>query len=450
MAVSVEVQDKGAHEFEVVVRVPHDEYARELDAALRRLQGRVRLPGFRRGRAPLPLLRKQFGADAHEDAVDALVRRHAEQAIRESGLAPVVAPVLAAAEAPGAGEDFVFRLRVAEWPKIELVPLEEVAIAPVRVQVADADVEEAVARLMRATPVFEAQEGRAAGRGDRVTVDLEVTSEDGVRVEEASGEGLELVLDEELPAAIVEGLSGAKAGDERRFTMQAPEDHPRPELRGRTLRFHAKVHEVAARRAPQDEEELARALGMEDAAALRARIREDLERQAERISREEEEAALWRALVKAHEVRLPEMLVQEEARALWRDLAARLEQQGVARDDPRLRNPDLLMELRRRAETGLVQAVLLDALVRAANPEVGDEDVEREIEAVAARYPEERREEVKRALAAGEERERIRRALAERRAVEWALGAVRREEGPVRSLAEWEAERKASESEEAS
>ena len=444
----VQVERKGAHEFEVVVRVPYEEYAREVEAALRRLQKRVQLPGFRRGRAPVALLRKQFAHEAHEDAVDALVQRYAEKALAQSKLAPVVRPLVTAAEAPAPNEDFVFRMQVAEWPRVELKPLSEITIAPVRVEVRKEDVEEAIARIRRARPIFAPQPDRAAERGDRVKLDLEVETEDGMPVKEASGEGLELVLNEELPAEIVEGLVGAKAGDTRRFTMQAPQDHPRPELRGKTLIFHAKVHEVAVPREAKDEEKLAKALGMEDASALRERVREDLEKEVEHINREEEMAAFWRALTKAHDVQLPEMLVQEEARALWRDLVRRLESQGISRDDPRLRDPALLMDLRRRAETDLVRTVLMQEIVKAGEITVDDEEVEQEIEAMAARFPENQREEAKRALGQGEQRERIRAEIEVQKAIKWALSQVRREEGRTLSLAEWEAERKASEGKE--
>ena len=444
----VQVESKGAHEFEIVVRIPREEYERELEAALRRLQKQIKLPGFRRGRAPLPLVRKQFAAEAHDDAVDALVERYAEEALAQSKLSPVVSPLVTVGEAPQPNEDFVFRIQVAEWPRVELKPLSEITITPVRVKVQEADVDEAIARIKHARIVFEPQPDRAADLGDRVKVDWQVTTEDGTPVEETSSEGMEFVLNEELPEKVLQGLLGAKAGEERRFTMQAPQDHPRRELRGKTLVFHAKVHEVAAPRKAKDDEELARALGMDDAAALRKRVREDLEKEVERINHEEEVAAFWRAVVKAHDVRVPEMLVQREARALWRDLVRQLESQGMSRDDPRLRDPALLMDLRRQAETDLVRVVLLQEIAKAGNITVSDEEADARIEAIAAGYPEEQREEIKRVLGQSKQRERILVELEMEKAMAWALSQVRREEGRTLSLAEWEAERKANDAEE--
>ncbi len=389
--IQTKVSQLGANEHEVRVQLPKSEYDRVYDEQARKIARSVRLPGFRPGKAPLHVVRRQFGPRIAEDTISHLIQEHYVEALEQSGLTPAVQPRLdIPAEQP---EDaFVFTMQVATWPEVEVRDLKKLKFERTQVTVEPEDIDAVVERLRKSQVRFEIEEGRKAEKGDQLHIDFE-----GFLGEEpfegGKGENVALVLGEgRFVEGFEEQLEGAVAGEDRELVVTFPEDYPAEHLAGRKARFAVHVRSVARPVHAENDDELAAMLGFQDAGALRDDIATRLGEEAEQASEQATREAMFEALLAANPVELPELLIEEDMRATAERVLANLRRQGMAADRSLLQDENFRAEIRRRSERGLKLSVLLQAVRRQAGIELADEDVEAEIQRRARRYPEEQRE----------------------------------------------------------
>ncbi len=437
--VQTEVSALGANEHEVRVRLPKEEYDRVRGERLRKLAGEVRLPGFRQGKAPLKVVEKQFAAQLHEETVSDLIQAHYVAAIESSGLTPAVQPALdVPREQP---EDaFVFTMRVATWPEVEVKGLKKLKFDRTIVRVEPSDVDEVVERLMASQVRFEPEEGRKAQAGDQVRIDFEGFV-DGEAFEGGKGENVALVLGEgRFIPGFEEQLEGATAGEERTLKVRFPEDYQAAHLAGKDAEFRVSVREVARPVKPADEDDLAKMLGFQDAGALRDDIETRLKLEAEQASEAATRQALFEALLAAYPVELPAPLVEEDMRENIKRVIANMRQQGMEVDRSLLQDEAFINEMRARSERGLRISVLLQSIRKQEGIEIDDADVDAEIERRAREYPEAQREQFAQWVRQQPEQlNAIKDAALERKIIAHVLDAAK--VGAVeKSLGEWQAE----------
>jgi trigger factor len=376
----VEIQELDPCKRQLVVEAPEEEVRAAWTAACGRVQRDARLPGFRRGKVPLTLVRSRFGDEVRQAVAEALIPAVYRRAVDEAQLRPVEDPEFRELELEE-GRPLRFTAVVEIKPAIALGEYRGVTARHSRRPVTDADVEGTLAALaeQRATLVTVTRPARV---GDFVVVDYELRPEGGEpRAEQ--GYAFEVGGGRVLPD-MDEAVIGLEAGAERRVEVRFPERHPREELRGRTGELRLRVVEVKEKEVPPVDDELARGLGTHDTLAeLRAAVRARLVADREREDRQALEEAVADAALARHEFVVPESLVVREVSHRIGHARESLRRQGVDPDAVRWDYQKLAAEIRPDAERTVRRALLLEAIAAREEITASDADVETEIARLA-------------------------------------------------------------------
>ncbi|PIE07390.1 MAG: trigger factor [Rhodobacterales bacterium] len=364
--------------------------ARELDEKvdqkLKEAQPEVQMKGFRKGKVPMTLLKKQFGArlleESIQEAIDGVMNAHFEA----SGHRPAMQPKVSLTnEDWKEGEDIEVEMSYEKLPEIPEVDLAAISLEKMVVKAGDAEVDEALTSLAESAKDFEDRgEGAAAGDGDQVVMDF-TGRVGGEAFEGGSAEDFPLVLGSgQFIPGFEEQLVGVKPGEEKDVTVTFPEDYGATELAGKEAVFACTVKAVKAPKPAEVDDELAKRFGAEDLAALRAQIAERLEAEYAGAARAVTKRALLDRLDETVSFELPPSLVEAEAgqiaHQLWHDEHPDVE----GHDHPEIEATDEHKALAgRRVKLGL----LLAEIGQKADIEVSDAEMTQAIMNQARQYP---------------------------------------------------------------
>lgn len=318
------VEVTGALERRIRVQVPAQEVDRQVEDRLRSLGPRARIKGFRPGKAPLSVIRRQYGDQVRQEVVEEVLRASYATAIQDQGLQPAGSPQIEA-ESLAPGADLTYTAVIEVYPDIELATIEDQRIERPRVTIGEDDVDRVLGQIREQQAHYHAVE-RPAQAGDRLTMDFEGTI-DGVPFSGNRGEGVEIELGAgRLLADFENGLLGAAPGQSLDVPLTFPEDYPSAEVAGKTALFKVVVHEVAEKHLPALDDDLAAAAGVDEGGleALRARIRERLEVQAEQATAARIKERVMEVLLNLHDVPVPGALIEQEVDRLMGEMAQRM------------------------------------------------------------------------------------------------------------------------------
>src|SRR5918999_1491061 len=294
----------------VDAQVPPEEVEKSIAQAARALGRNLRVPGFRAGKAPAPVVIKRVGRDAVlDEAVRDSIGAWYSAAIDDAGIVPVGEPQLDMGELPGHGQPLTFSIEIGVRPTAKLGEYKGLEVGKREPEASDEAVEAEIERLRERSGRLETVE-RAAAEGDFVVMDYK-GSIDGEAF--AGGEGRDQMIElgsGRLVPGFEEQLTGASAGDERTVTVTFPEDYGAEDLAGKQAEFAVTVKEVKAKELPELNDDLATEAGFDTLDELRDDIRERLaEVDSAQIESEFREAALDSA-VNTASVDIPETLVE--------------------------------------------------------------------------------------------------------------------------------------------
>jgi trigger factor len=316
----------------VEAEIGTDELDRRVTQAARELARNLRVPGFRTGKAPPPVVIKRVGREAVlDEAVRESLGTWYRAAIDEAGVVPVGEPDIDMGDLPKEGEPLRFSIEIGVRPKATLGDYKGLEVAKRAPDVSDETIGSELEQLRERSAKLETVE-RAAQRGDFVVMDFAGTL-DGVAF--AGGEGRDQMVElgsGRLVPGFEEQLEGAAGGEDRAVKVTFPDDYPATELAGREAEFAVTVRDVKAKRLPDVDDELAEEAGFDSLDELREDIRSRLaEIEDQRIDAEFREAALD-AAVAAATIEVPESLIEARARELWDSMLHSLAHQGISRD----------------------------------------------------------------------------------------------------------------------
>jgi len=316
----------------VQAEVPPEEVERRIAQAARELGRSLRVPGFRAGKVPPPVIIKRVGRQAVlDEAVRDSIGVWYTAAIDAAHIVPVGEPDLDMGDLPGEGQPLRFSIEIGVRPKARLGEYLGLEVGRREPEVAEDAVDAEVQALRERTAKLESVE-RPAQRGDFVVMDFLGTL-DGEPF--AGGEGRDQMVElgsGRLVPGFEEQLEGAAPGDERSVSIVFPDDYGASELAGRTAEFAVTVKDVKARDLPPLDEDFAAEAGFDTLEELRADIRERLtEGQAARIEAEFREAVLDSAVAGA-QVDVPDSLVDARAHELWDSMVHSLSHQGISKE----------------------------------------------------------------------------------------------------------------------
>ncbi|WP_323032568.1 trigger factor [Paracoccus sp. (in: a-proteobacteria)] len=303
--------------------LPAADLAAQVDAKLKEAQPEVEMKGFRKGKVPMALLKKQFGqrvlGDAMQEAIDTALRNHLEK----SGDRPAVQPKIEMVngESWKEGDDVVVTVAYEALPAIPETDLSGVELERLVVEASEEQVTEALENLAKNAQNFEdRKKGTKAKDGDQIVIDFKGMV-DGEAFEGGTAEDYPLVLgSKSFIPGFEEQLVGAKAGDEVKVEVKFPEDYGHPTLAGKDAIFETTVKAVKAPKPAEIDDELAKKFGAESLDALKGQIRERLEAEYNGASRQVLKRALLDKLDELVKFDLPESLVEAEANQIAHQL----------------------------------------------------------------------------------------------------------------------------------
>ena len=383
--VKTNVTELPASRVRVEAEVPPDEVERRLQHTARQIGRQMKVPGFRRGKVPPPMVLQRVGRSTvlDETVRDSLATWYVD-AIDDAGIVPVGDPQLNLADLPGEGQALRFSIEIGVRPRAELGEYRGLEVGRREPEVSDAAVEQELEALRDRLARLETVDG-PAGTGDFVVLDFAGSVEDEpIEGGEARDELVELGGGR-LPAEMEEGLIGASGGERRQIDVSFPGDHGSSQLAGRTARFEVTVKEVKRKQLPELDDDLAAdAAGFDTLEELRADLRARLEEADRRaIDSDFREAAVDAAVAVAR-IDVPDALIDARARELWERLMRTLAEQGVSRE-AYLRvsgktEEELLREARPDAERALRREAVLAAVVEAEGIEPSEQDLVQALE----------------------------------------------------------------------
>ncbi len=373
----------------VQAEVPADEVERRVQQAARELGRQMRIPGFRKGKVPPPVVIRRLGRDAVlDEAVRSSLGSWYVDAIDEAGITPVGDPDLDLGDLPDEGQPLAFSIEIGVRPRASLNDYKGLEVGRREPHVEDEALEAQLEQLRDRFATLETVE-RAADKGDHVVMDY-VGKIDGVPFD--GGEGRDQLLElgsGRLIPGFEEQLAGAAAGDERVVEVTFPADYP-GELGGKSATFDVKVSEVKAKRLPElDDEFASEASEFDTLEELRADIAKQLAEADERaIEREFREAVVDAAAAEA-EIEIPDRLVHARAHELLEQTLNALARQGINKEAYlRIAGKDeetLAQEAEPEAAKALRREAVLEAVVEAEGIEPTDEQLLSELEPAAER-----------------------------------------------------------------
>jgi trigger factor len=360
------------------VQVPAGEVEGRLARKAQQLGRELKLPGFRRGKVPAPLVIQRIGREVIlEEAVRDTLSSWYSDAIEAAGIVPVGDPQLDLGELPAQGQALEFSIEIGVLPKAELGDYKGLEVGRREPEVADEQIQQEIDSMRERLARLETAE-RPAGAGDFVVVDylgslVSEDADDGERLEPfAGGEGRDQLIElgaGNLIPGFEDGLLGATAGETRTVPLTFPSDYGSEELAGRDTSFEITVKEVKLKELPDVDEDFALDAGFDDLEELRADIRKRLlELDEERIAAEFRQAALDVAVAGAKVAVTPE-LVKARAREMWERMLHSLSHRGISREAylqiVGREEADVLTEMEPEAETALRREAVITAIVAA-------------------------------------------------------------------------------------
>jgi trigger factor len=378
---------------ELEFEIPAENVEKATDKLARDYAKMARIPGFRPGKAPIPLIRRRFASDLHGEVIQNLVPEFLEQVLTEKKMIPVtrpqveeVAPV--AAGQPKSEGPLKFKAIFEVLPEFELGDYKDLEVEVTDMEVGDPQVDKAIEEMRERSATFVPVEGRAIADGDFAQLKLKGTSSDGGDPIEADDVLCHIGAEETL-ASFNENLRGASAGDTRPFETVYPADYPDPKLVGKTYAYTAEVMGIKEKKLPELNDEFAKDLageadGVTTMPELRVKVREKLEAAREQRQGAEAREKILETLVQKHDFPVPDALAESQMDSRLERMVRQLASQGV---DPRSMNLDWasLRERQRDRSVDDVKAeLIMDRIATAEKLDASEEEVDKEIESLAA------------------------------------------------------------------
>ena len=399
-ALKTTVTDLGDSRVRLQVQVPPGELQGRLERKAQQLGRELKLPGFRRGKVPAPLVIQRIGREAIlEQAVRDALSSWYSDAIETAGIVPVGDPQLDLGELPPQGQALEFSVEIGVLPKAGLGDYEGLEVARREPEIGEQRIEEEIAAMRERLARLQTAE-RPAAAGDFVAVDYVGSLARGAGEAEgasapqqtrwepfAGGEGRDQLIElgaGNLIPGFEEALLGASAGERRTVEVAFPADYANAELAGRPARFEVSVKEVKRKQLPDVDEDFAIDAGFDDLRELREDVRARLtEAEQAQIEVEFRQAALDAVVAGARVATTPE-LVAARAREMWERMLHSLAHRGVSREAylqvVGRSEQDILAEMQPEAELALRREAVLTAMVEAEGISPSEQEL---LEAIA-------------------------------------------------------------------
>ena len=386
-----ELLKKESNKVTLKITVENDKFEAAITKAYNKNKGKYNIPGFRKGKAPKQVIESQYGKGVfYNDAIEILFPEVYPAAIEELNIDPIDRPDLDIEEI-SKDNGLVMVVNVEVKPEFELGSYKGIEISKVENNVTDEEVEASLQEMVNRNARILSVEDKAIESGDTAVIDFE-GFDNGVAFEGGKGENHNLVIgSNSFIPGFEDQLVGKKAGEEVEVNVTFPEQYHAEHLAGKPVVFKVKVNDVKVKEVPALDDEFAKdASEFDTLAELRADVKAKLEKDAQNRADAEMRNALVEKVSANTEVEVPNAMVEAQVENMLMELNYQLQFQGLNLQqllEMTGRSVDeLKAERRADAEKLVKSSLVLEAIAKAENVEVSEEEFTAELEKMASMY----------------------------------------------------------------
>ncbi len=364
------------------VEMENSELDAYMDKAYNKLVGRVRVPGFRKGKTPRPILERHIGREAlFQEALELLIPETYSKALEEQQVEPIARPEIQLLQ----NDPLVFKAIVPLKPEVKLGDYSGIRMEAEKVKITKKEIDSAIDQLRNQNAVLKPVD-RPAAMNDVVNMDIKGESE-GEQFLIRKGLTFELIKESPLPLpGFTEKLQGVKKGEEKTIELSYPPDYEVESLAGKKYLFKLKINEVKTKELPELNDDFAVSVGSENLTSMRSAISANLKSRAEEQSRIELEQKLIDTAVERSEMEYPPVLEDIEISHMIEEQARNFPD-GIEGMEKYLASIDKTMdsykeELRPEAKQRVVRSLVLEEICKAEKIEVKESEINDEIKKI--------------------------------------------------------------------
>src|SRR5580692_9479596 len=349
MQVSVESISK--LERRMQVQVPAERVSKEIAERLKNLSRTARLKGFRPGKAPIKVIRQQFGVQVHREVIGELLQSSFTEAVTAKQLSPAGNPRIEP-QSIDEGQDLRYVATFEVFPEVALKPMDSLELERVSAEVTESDIDAMIERLRKQQMRYSAVT-RAAASGDKVTINF-LGRIDGVEFAGGKGENVGIVLGEaRMLPELEQGLIGSAAGDHRDISVTFPADYRATEIAGKTAIFSTDIKSVEEPVLPEVDEEFCKSFGVTEGGVpkLREDVAANMRRELDQNLRNRNKTAVMEKIYQGNPIDVPNTLLESQIRDMQVEAMRRAGAKDVSQAPPR---EPLVEPARRRVALGLI------------------------------------------------------------------------------------------------
>ena len=388
----VTVENGENQQVTLTVEVEAAEVSKAVEKAVKRLSNRVNIPGFRKGKAPRKIIERNVGMDAiMQEAFDIVGPKAFADALEEQKIEPVSRPQIDI-ETLEDGKDLVFKATVTPRPEVKLGEYKGLKVEKNVEAVTDEDVEKQLKTFQdRQGKMVDAPEGSEVKDGDFTTLAFEGFV-DGEAFEGGKGQDYPLQIGSgSFIPGFEDQLIGAKIGEEKEVNVTFPEEYHAKELAGKAATFKCTIRSIKQKELPAMDDELAKKVSkFETLEELKADVRKNLEENAARKAENDQKSAAIEMATNNITVDIPAVMIDNRVEGMIREMAMRLEQQGMSFDAYlQYAGTDINKireDYRETAEKNVRTDLMLEEVAKAEDIKVEAKDLDAEVAGMAAAY----------------------------------------------------------------
>jgi len=336
----------------LTVELPIEDFNTKVDNVLKKMAQQATIDGFRKGKAPISILRQRFGENAKNDAVNDIVGESLGNALEDAKVAPAHQPALTNVNSDS-DKVFTYTVQFEIFPEVEVGDFAKLEIEQTKVKITKADQKSTMEGLQEQQTEYKSVK-RKSKDGDKLTINFKGLI-DGEVFEGGEAEGFTLVLGKgTMIPGFEEGLVDVATGKSATLELTFPEEYNAPQLAGKDVVFEVDVVEVASPKSPKFDDKFAQKFGEDNVEALEKSVKEQMRTEIDGRLHNVNKDSIFKALIEANEFEVPKASVAQEAENLVKDMESRMQQQGM---DPKAGNLQASMfndEAERRVKLGLL------------------------------------------------------------------------------------------------
>lgn len=388
---SFQVEDLGKNMVKLTIEATAEDFEKALEKAYHKNKGKINVQGFRKGKAPRAIIEKMYGAGVfYEDAANDIIPGAYESAAKESGLEIVSRPEVDVVQIEK-GKPFIFTAEAAVKPEVTLGQYKGIEVDKLEITVTDEELSEELDKARE-------QNSRTVEVSDRPVADKDITTidfegfVDGTSFEGGKSEDYQLTIgSHSFIDTFEEQLIGKSVGEECEVNVTFPEDYHAKELAGKPAVFKVKIKAIKAKELPELDDEFAQDVSEYDTLdAYKESLKKDIADRKEKAAKTDREDAVVDQIIENASMDIPQPMVEEHKRQMAEEFSQRLRMQGLNLEQYLQftgMNPNKFMEsLEPKALKRIQSRLVLEAIVKAENITVSDEDLEKEMERMAKAY----------------------------------------------------------------